>query len=433
MIRRVTLVSVALALLACSDRPTAPNEVRSSVTRAAASVQPEVSAQSVSSVPASANWQATAGGLVAGHSLSPIVAARAYGLVSIAQYGAAVFAGPGADAEDENDGGGANASPRAHYYEMRGAVAGASAQVLKYVFPAAVDVASIESQVAREGSVGTPGTRAQFARGVELGRAIGDIVVQRGRGDGFANADGTPKVWDFSTLPIGPTFWRMDLDATPHVPSGFQFPTMRPYYLTSTSQFRPPPPPADLSSAVAEVIAVVNARTPEQAATSVRWNLSNGSVTALGYWIQLATKYVAQYGFDEREAAHVFALETSAGLDATLGCWDAKYHYLTLRPWMVAPTDLPNTKLNLGRPNHPSYPSGHSCVSSAAGTVLKNFFPGESMSIDAQVAEAGMSRIYAGIHYFTDVEQGQRLGASVARWAIAFDREQGLLSAVFRN
>jgi membrane-associated phospholipid phosphatase len=312
---------------------------------------------------------------------------------------------------------------------MRGAVAGASAQVLSYLFP--LDVAAIESQVANEGALDTPGFRQQFARGVALGRSIGNIVVQRGRADGFTNADGSPKVWDPTTLPSGPTIWRMDADATPHVPAGFQFPAMRPYYLTSTSQFRSPPPPASLTAPVNEVIAIVNARTPAQEAISRFWNLPAGSVTALGYWEQQAAGYIAEYGLDERDAAHVVALVGSAGSDATLGCWDAKYHYLVLRPWMVAPADLPNAKLIIGRPNHPSYPSGHSCVSSAAGAVLKHFFPAKSATIDAQVAEAGMSRIYAGIHYRMDVEQGQALGRSVANWAIGYDREHGLLSAVF--
>jgi len=63
--------------------------------------------------------------------------------------------------------------------------------------------------------------------------------------------------------------------------------------------------------------------------------------------------------------------------------------------------------------------------------VLKEFFPSKAATLDQQVAEAGMSRIYAGIHYRMDVEQGQALGRSVGAWAIAYDRAHGLLSAVF--
>jgi membrane-associated phospholipid phosphatase len=415
-----------VALAACSDRPTAPNDSPLfSVGAAAALGNAEGN-----SVPASVNWEATAGALAASRAVSPIVAGRAYGLVGIAQYGAAVAAGAGGDAEG-NGNGGDNASPRAHYYEIRGAVAGASAQVLSYLFP--LDVAAIEAQVASEGNAGAPGIQSQFARGVVLGRAIGDVVVQRGRADGFANPDGTPKVWDPSSLPTGPTIWHMDADATPHVPAGFQFPAMRPYYLTATNQFRPPPPPTDLSGPVNEVISIVNARTPAQETISRFWNLSNGTVTALGYWDQQAAAYIQEFGLDERDAAHVFALVNTAASDAVLGCWEAKYHYLVLRPWMVAPNDLTKAKLIIGRPNHPSYPSGHSCVSSSAAAVLEHFFPTQSSTLDAQVVEAGMSRIYAGIHYRMDVEQGQALGRSVAAWAIQYDRDRGLLASVFPN
>jgi len=414
MTRHLPLLGIALALLACSDRPTAPNNFNG---RPALGINP---AHPSTSVPASVVWEATAGRLAASRSLSPIVAGRAYGLVGVAQYAAATFASP--------DDGASNADPSAHYFVIRGAVAGASAQVLKYLFP--LDGAAIDAQLASEGDVGSAGIQNQFARGVELGRAIGNVVVQRGRADGFANADGTPKVWDPSTLPTGPTIWHMDADATPHVPAGFQYPYMRPYYLTSTGQFRPVPPPTDLTPSVNEVIAIVNARTPAQEAIARFWNLANGTVTALGYWDQQAAAYIAEFGLDELEAAHVYGLMNSTAFDATLGCWEAKYHYLVLRPWMVAPADLPNSKLIIGRPNHPSYPSGHSCVSSSAAAVLEEFFPSKASILHDQVIEAGVSRIYGGIHYRVDIEAGRTLGQSVARWAIDYDREHGMLSAI---
>ena len=424
------VVISVVTLLACAEHPTATNDATSlpsSTTAAGLSNNP---AHAVAAVPATVTWEATAGALAASRLTAPIVAARGYGLLGIAQYAAVMAASPDDDdAQEAADDGASNPSPRAHYYVIRGAVAGASAQVLRYLFP--LDVTAIEAQVASEGAAGAPGIRQQFARGVAIGRSIGDVVVQHGRADGFANANGTPKVWDPNSLPSGPTLWRMDADATPHVPSGFQFPAMRPYYLTSTDQFRPPTPASDLTGPMNEVIAIVNARTPAQAGIARFWNFTNGSVTALGYWDQQAAAYIQEFGLEERDAAHVFALMNSAASDAVLGCWEAKYHYLVLRPWMVAPGDLTNAKLIIGRPNHPSYPSGHSCVSSSAAAVLKEFFPSKAATLDEQVTEAGMSRIYAGIHYRMDVDQGQILGRSVAAWAVAYDRAHGLLSAVF--
>ena len=427
MIRCTLVIAAASTVLAgCSDRPTAPDarpRARPAALRASGVANPS------DAVPASVDWEATAGRLVASRLIPPTTAARAYGLLGIAQYGAVVAASPAGDVDDVDGNGASNASPRAHLYEMRGAVAGASAEVLSYLFP--LDVAKIENQVATESAAGSPGIQQQFATGLAIGRQIGDVVVARGRADGFNNPDGSPRVWDPTSLPVGPNIWRMDADATPHVPAGFQMLFMRPYYLTTTSQFRPPPPPDDLRPGAAAVAAVVNARTPDQAALAIFWNLPPGTVTPLGYWDQLASGYIVQYGLGERDAAHVFALMNSAASDATLGCWDAKFTYLALRPWMVDPTDLTNAKLIIGRPNHPSYPSGHACASSAAATVLKEFFPDESATLDQDVADAVMSRIYGGIHYFFDIANGQVLGRSVGRWAIAYDQSRGLLSAVF--
>ena len=421
---RLVIAATLVFLVACAEHATSPAAARRAATTSLRAATDAVGASDA--VPASVNWEATAASLVASRSISPIAAARAYGLLGIAQYGAAVEASPSGDVDDADA---SNASPRAHFYEMRGAVAGASAQVLSYLFP--FDVARIESQVATEGSAGSLGMQQQFAAGLAIGRRLGDVVVARGRADGFANADGTPKVWDPSTLPVGPNIWHMDPDATPHVPAGFQFPTMRPYYLTTNDQFRPPPPPADLTAGASAVAAVVNARTPEQAAIAVFWALPAGTITAIGYWDQLTAGYIAQYGLDERQAAHVFALVNSAASDATIACWEAKYTYLELRPWMVDPTDLTHDKLIIGRPNHPSYPSGHSCASSAVATVLESFFPAESATLAQEVAQAGMSRIYGGIHYFFDISAGQALGSAVAHWAINYDQTRGLLSAVF--
>ena len=41
--------------------------------------------------------------------------------------------------------------------------------------------------------------------------------------------------------------------------------------------------------------------------------------------------------------------------------------------------------------------------------------------MDAMVIEAGLSRMYGGIHYRFDIEDGQALGRNVARFTIAAD------------
>ena len=98
-----------------------------------------------------------------------------------------------------------------------------------------------------------------------------------------------------------------------------------------------------------------------------------------------------------------------------IGCWDAKYFHRTIRP-SQATTGI---TLPIGLPNHPSYPSGHSGVSSAAATVLKELSSDRATELDTRVTEAGLSRMYGGIHYRFDIVAGQNLGRAVAEWAIA--------------
>ena len=54
--------------------------------------------------------------------------------------------------------------------------------------------------------------------------------------------------------------------------------------------------------------------------------------------------------------------------------------------------------------------------------MLSGFFPDQRKQLDAMVTEAGLSRMYGGIHYPFDIEAGQRLGRSVARFTMRADR-----------
>ena len=65
-------------------------------------------------------------------------------------------------------------------------------------------------------------------------------------------------------------------------------------------------------------------------------------------------------------------------------------------------------------PNHPSYPSGHSCLTATYATVIASAFPEERERLEAMIVEAGLSRMYAGLHYRFDCEAGQELGRRVA-------------------
>ena len=365
---------------------------------------------------ASTGWHAQARSLVASNVQSPLVAGRVYAALGVAQYAAVddVAKLSSEDGSIPDDGFGKGG--RARYEAERGAVAGASVRVLSFFYPSAAT--ALEQRVQTEANAGAGDVHPAFTRGVAIGRAAGDWMVTRLQGDRFT----TP--WT-GTIPTGPGIF---IPNGP--PAGPQVGAVTPYFLTAGNQFRPAPPPAFQSATfnteLAEIKTLSDTRTPQQLAIAQKWNYGNGTYTPPGYWNELASQLIQANGLNEREATHVFALMGAAGFDAMIGCWEAKYHYWLIRPWQAqAGITLP-----IGAPNHPSYPSGHSCVSSSVATVLADFFPSETSNLNAQIAEAGMSRMYGGIHYRTDISAGEQLGRSTAQHAINIDKQQGLLSVL---
>ena len=361
----------------------------------------------------SSNWQQLARTLVGSHNLSPLAATRAYAILSVAQYAAinAVAEQGSTDGTLPNVGFGAGG--RARFEAERGAVAGASAAVLRYVFPNAG--AAIDALLASESTLFSNEQHPQFTRGLEAGTAAGAAQVARARVDHFTD------VWT-GTVPVGPGLW---VNNGP--PAGPLFGTVTPYFMSSGSQFRPAPPPAfgsaEFNAALAEIVQLSATRTAAQLATAIFWNFPTGSYTPPGYWNLTASGLISEYRLNERAATHVYALMHAAMMDSMIGCWEAKYFYWLLRPSQAAAPG--SITLPIGLPNHPSYPSGHSCQSAAATTVMSHFFPAESATLAAQLTEAGLSRMYGGIHYRFDITGGNQIGRSAAQRAISVDQASG--------
>ena len=127
-----------------------------------------------------------------------------------------------------------------------------------------------------------------------------------------------------------------------------------------------------------------------------------------------------------------------------IGCFDAKYHYLSWRPLhaiLRADTDgnshtVPDLTWQplLPTPNHPEYPSAHACHTTAIAEALESFFgPGRlSFSIDSLVTgetrhyrrfkdvvdEVNDARVWAGFHFRSSQEDGSSIGRKVGRFVV---------------
>ena len=329
---------------------------------------------------------------------NPVAALRAFAYLSLAQYRAAIAA-------DESRGHHAQASPQ-------GAAAAASAIVLAALFPP--DAEFFESQLsAHEAEVaGSRKAPNAFAAGEVIGRSVGAEIADLARTDRF------DAVWT-GTVPTGPAYWSSDFDP-PRPPQAPLLGQMRPFFIESGDQFRPPPPPAFGSpafvAALEEVRRISDHRTPDQLRIAEYWALTTGSLTA-GFWNEEATKRIVRYHLNERRAARALALMHMAAMDATIACYDAKYTYWLIRPYKADPaitTPIP-------RPNHPSYPSSHACYSGASAYVLGALFPSEATELAAMADEAGESRLYAGIHYRFDKDAALGIARQVAALALRRD------------
>src|SRR2546422_123854 len=269
--------------------------------------------------------------------------------------------------------------------------------------------------VTAQASAGPGQLHPAFAAAEAIGRGVGAQIVARAQGDGFNNPF-------TGTIPSGPGLWISN--TTPPTIAGGQLPAVTPWFLTSASQFRPAAPPelgsAEFLAALAEIRQLSDTRTAEQTAIAAFWAQAVGTPTTPGFWIVVATGGINEHGLSEREATHLYALLSATMFDAQIGCWDAKEIYWFIRPWQA--DHAITVVAAVGKPNHPSYPSGHSCLSSSAAEVLRTFFPAQRKQLDAMVIEAGLSRMYGGIHYQFDIEAGQLLGRRVAHFTIAADR-----------
>jgi hypothetical protein len=381
--------AIIAALAACSDPTTAP-----------AGLPPARNAAQAWEASAALAWNAVARDQTKlthpGVAVGQQFGARTFAYLSLAQYDAAVAA--------------ESAKDRGDHASIAAAVAGASAVVLSYFYPdqtAAFD-AQVQAQQAGEQWPGE--THTDFAAGEAVGRAVGQAVVASAQSDGF-----TPSVAGV-TIPVGPGFWVSAPGKDPVFPLLRQ---MRPFFLTSSDQFRPGPPPAFGSSAFLDALRVVrnisDTRTAEQTAIAQFWAAPNGfAAVAQAYSNEVAADEIIKFHLDELRATRVLAMSNLAAMDAFIACHDAKYTYWLLRP----PQADPAITLVIPLPNHPSYPSNHACVTGAMMDALAHFFPADAGVLRGKAEEAAISRIYGGIHYPFDADTGLKIGRETAEWAL---------------
>lgn len=301
------------------------------------------------------------------------------------------------------------AVPNSPSYPSEHAVAaGAAEAVLSYLFPAeAAAFTSLAEEAARSRLSASVNYPSDVSVGLELGRAVGRRITEHAAADGF----NTP--WT-GTVPTGPGMW---IGATPVFANA---PGWKPFVLSSASEFRPGPPPAhDSPQTLAELAAMKAPQPFLNSAKAMFWQTPEGNIT---WFFDEVTKRLFEYRLDTNapRAARAYALMAVTMWDQIITSHDAKMTY-----WRIRPSQLdPNVPLLFPPPGHPSYPANHA-LSAARMNILGYLFPREAGHYRRLGQETGLSRIWAGIHYLSDIETGWEMSEKLLQKVVARAESDG--------
>jgi hypothetical protein len=369
---------------------------------------------------------------------NPPYAARAYSYVSVAQYEALKAAwywkfkfnrlSPARNDPAVATVVPANALPS--YPSEDAVLSGVTAEMLKLLFPTALEEITRKAAAQREAAIlSGRATASDVAAGLALGKAIAALVINRARADGMGTAPGSPAMWKSlsdAAVAKGEISW-LSQESPIRPPLLMNFGAVKAWTMTpaQVASLEPAAPPSTSSQQMKDELATVKNTVDhlsrEQLAIALKWNDGAGTATPPGHWNAIASDYVRDARMSEVRAARVYAMLNMAMHDAAVGCWDTKMKFFNPRPAQLDPS----IKTMIGLPNFPAFPSGHSTFSAAAATTLSYFFPQGSSAFDAMADEAGVSRLYGGIHYPSDISQGKVHGNRIGSWVVNVAKGEG--------
>lgn len=295
-------------------------------------------------------------------------------------------------------------------------------------------------------------------QGVLLGRQAARANLDRRAGDGIVPSEWPPQQGPITEPVYAPTGEPGNYDFTPP----FDAPPLGPLalfpgwgrltpFVIDLARHRLRGPDQLRSSRYANDLNFLKAygrlrdssRTADQTDTAFFW------FEEFAIWNDIAATVMQREHVDTWRAARVLALTNFAFADAGIACFDAKYHFRSWRPYTAirraAQDDNPDTNadpewlpllwtppgepLKFFIPPIPEYPSAAAITSAAAAEVLTTHLgksvpfavtsatlPGVTRrfrSFEQAAREAGLSRIYGGIHFPHAVEDGWAAGKKI--------------------
>ncbi|MBC8045387.1 MAG: vanadium-dependent haloperoxidase [Fimbriimonadaceae bacterium] len=277
-------------------------------------------------------------------------------------------------------------------------------------------------------------------RSKKYGRALADAIIAWSEGDGYEDTrymqykaptrEGHAEYWqptDFNQVALEP-FW--GTHRTFCVKDGKQCDINLKFEYSEDST-------GEMYKQAKKVWMTDKNLTEEQRTIAQFWADDGGeTMTPPGHWLGIINNFVRSEKMNLDRASELYALTATAMADACITCWHTKYRVNLLRPKTFI-----NEHFEKGwepyveTPPFAGYTSGHSNFSGAAATILtaligdnKSFVDSTHVSIgllprtfesfNAAAKEASLSRMYGGIHFDCDIDDGLVEGQCVGNYVL---------------
>ncbi len=324
-----------------------------------------------------------------------------------------------------------------HNASQEAAVIVAAHDVLVHYLPGA----AMSLAAARDASLSAIPEGQPKQDGMAVGAEAAAAMIAEREGDGSSPLQFYPPG------PPGLGVWQATPNCSPAGGVFFNLPGMRPFGLESGDQFRIGPPPPFLSLRYTRDFIEVKklGRIDSPFRPQDRADVARFYAAVLG--VQTWNPAMRQAAAGEHKSltynARAFALLNMAVMDGLIAGWDSKYTYTYWRPETgirAGQTDgNPFTIADpawtpfIAVPCHPSYPSGHATLAGGAREVSERLYgkSGHSITLTSSLVpgivlqytrfkdiarDIDDARIYGGVHWRFDQEEGARLGGKVGKY-----------------
>jgi len=232
--------------------------------------------------------------------------------------------------------------------------------------------------------------------------------------------------------------------------------TLRPYVLDSAAQFKSDSMTvfseeknSDFYKLAMDVYSISKKNNSQEKDIAIFWDdnpkkseplghltLFKFRISPGGHWILIASQAAKIKKLSSVNTAEILALTAIAIYDGTLSCWDEKYRSNRIRPVSFITKNIDEKwQPFLQTPYFPEYTSGHSVASMAAAIILTNKIgekfafadssqlefvdkPRKYKSFINAANEAGISRVYGGIHFKDGCKDGLKQGELIGSFIL---------------